>query len=142
MQKSTLPFTIVLSVFACNCIYVIYFCVAKINKTESNKKLALPNVKRRNNRIALLKVHLIAMRLAYQMSELRGKDILKNFPQYNKSTLYKHCKLPIVSVPDCVGQRRNNMGRPRKLSDGDCRLAVRKISGLRTTDGSFKSHRF
>ena len=101
MQKSTLPFTIVLSVFACNCIYVIYFCVAKINKTESNKKLALPNVKRRNNRTTLLKVHLIAMRLAYQMSESRGKDILKNFPQYNKSTIYKHCKLPIVSVPDC-----------------------------------------
>ena len=135
MQKSTLQFTIVLSVFPCNCIYVIYFYVAKINKTESNKKLTLPNVKRRNNRIALLKVHLIAMRLAYQMSELRGKDILKNFPQYNKSALYKHCKLPIVSVPDCVGQRRNNMGRPRKLSDRDCRLAVRKISELRTTDG-------
>ena len=76
--------------------------MAKISKTQSNKKLKLPNIKRRNNRVAVLKVHSIAMRLAYQMSGLRGKYPLKNFPQYNKSTIYKYCKLPIISEADCV----------------------------------------
>ena len=140
IQKSTLQFTIALSAFACNCIYVIYFYMAKINKTQSNKKLKLPNLKRRNNRVAVLKVHSIAMRLAYQMSGLRGID-LKNFPQYHKSTIYQHCKLPVLSEADCVDRRRNSMGRPKKLSNRDCRLVVRKISALRTTDRSFTSRR-
>ena len=38
--------------------YVIYFYMAK-----------LPNIKRRNNRVAVLKVYLIAVRLAYQMKK-------------------------------------------------------------------------
>ena len=115
--------------------------MAKINKTQSNKKLKLPNIKRRNNRIAVLKVHSIATRLAYQMLGLRGKDLLKTFPQYKKSTICKHCELPIESEADCVDRRRNNMGCPKKLSDRDCRLAVRKISEVRTTERSFTSRR-
>ena len=141
IQKSTLQFVIALSAFACNCIYVIYFYMAKIRKTQSNKKLKLPNFKTRNNRVAVLKVHSIAMRLTCQMSGLRGKDLLKNFPQYHKSTIYQHCKLPIVSEVDCVDRRRNNVGRPKKLSNRDCRMAIRKISALRTTEGSFTSRR-
>ena len=105
--------------------------MAKINKTLSNKKLKLPNIKRRNNRVVVLKVHSIAMRLTYQVSGLHGKDPLKNFPQYRKSTVYKHYKLPIASEADCIDPRRNNMGHPKKLSDRDCRQAVRKISELR-----------
>ena len=81
------------------------------------------------------------MRLAYQISEQGGKDLLKNFPQYNKSTIYKHCKLPIVSEADCVDRRRNNMGRPKELSDRDCRLAVCNISEFRTIERSFTSRR-
>ena len=115
--------------------------MAKINKTQSNKKLKLPNIKRRNNRVAVLKVHSIAMRLACQMLGLRGKDLLKTFPQYKKSTICKHCELPIESEADCVDRRRNNMGCPKKLSDRDCRLAVRKISEVRTTERSFTSRR-
>ena len=42
----------------------MYFYMPKINKTQSDKKLKLPSIKRRNNRVALLKVHSIAMRLA------------------------------------------------------------------------------
>ena len=38
----------------------MYFYMPKINKTQSDKKLKLPNIKRRNNRVALLKVHSIA----------------------------------------------------------------------------------
>ena len=64
--------------------------MAKINKTQSNKKLKLPNIKRRNNRVVVLKVHSIAIRLPYQMSGLRGKDLLRNFLQYNKPKIYKH----------------------------------------------------
>ena len=81
------------------------------------------------------------MRLAYQMSGLRGNDFLKNFPQYNKSTIYKHCKLPIESEADCVDRKRHNKGHPKKLSDWDYRLAVFKISEIRTTEGSFTPRR-
>ena len=115
--------------------------MAKINKTQSNKKLKLPNIKRRNNRVAVLKVHSIAMRLACQMLGLRGKDLLKTFPQYKKSTICKHCELPIESEADCVDRRRNNMGRPKELSDRDCRLAVCNISEFRTIERSFTSRR-
>ena len=115
--------------------------MAKINKTQSNKKLKLPNIKRRNNRVVVLKVHSIAMRLPYQMSGLRGKDLLRNFLQYNKSKIYKHWKLLIVSEADCVDRRKNNMGRPKKLTDCYCRLTVRKISELRTNVGSFTLRR-
>ena len=101
--------------------------MAKINKTQSNKKLKLPNIKRRNNRVAVLKVHLITMRLAYQTWGLRGKDLVKNFPQYNKSTIYKHWKLPFESETHCVDQRRNKMGRSKKPSDWDCQFAIHKI---------------
>ena len=55
------------------------------------------------------------MRLAYQMF---SKDLLKKFSQYNKSTIYKHCKLSIVSEVDCVDRERNNMGRPKSSSIG------------------------
>ena len=115
--------------------------MAKINKTQSNKKLKLSDNKRRNNRFAVQKVCLVAMRLAYQISEQGGKDLLKNFPQYNKSTLYKHCKLPIASEADCVDRRRNYMGGPKELSDRDCRLAVCNISEFRTIERSFTSRR-
>ena len=115
--------------------------MSNINKTQSNKKLKLSDNKRRSNRFAVQKVCLVAMRLAYQISEQGGKDLLKNFPQYNKSTIYKHCKLPIVSEADCVDRRRNNMGRPKELSDRDCRLAVCNISEFRTIERSFTSRR-
>ena len=63
--------------------------MAKINKTQSDKKLKLPNIKRRNNRVALLKVHSIAMRLAYQMLGLRGK-IFSSPVQFSKTAFLSH----------------------------------------------------
>ena len=58
--------------------------MAKINKTQSNKKIKLPNLKRKNNKVAVLKVHSIDTRAARKRSSLEFSSISQ---VYNISTL-------------------------------------------------------
>jgi len=83
----------------------------------------------------------VAMRLAYQMSGLRGKKLIKMFPRYCKATIYNHAKKPICSGEIKHDRRQHNKGRPPKLTKRDGRMIISKIKKLRRTRGSFTSKR-
>ena len=79
------------------------------------------------------------VRALYQVAGLRGKELLSKFPGYSKATIYRHAKAPIGKVK--IDKRKENKGRPRKLSSADVRHIGRTVLNLRRTVGSFTSRR-
>jgi transposase len=84
--------------------------------------------------------HSAQIRAAYQLSNIRGKKLLKMFPQYSKAAIYKHARKPLNGEP-VFDKRKANKGRPSKLSPQDKRSIVRSITSLRQKEGSFTSKR-
>ena len=84
-------------------------------------------------------VHSCQIRTLYQVGGVKGKNLLKMFPQYSKSAVYKHCKLPLNE--EKVDKRKSNPGRPKKLSENDERQVKRSLLRLRETTGRFTSKR-
>lgn len=84
--------------------------------------------------------HSAQIRAAYQLSNIRGKKLLKMFPQYSKAAIYKHAQKPLNGEP-LFDKRKANRGRPSKLSPQDKRSIVRSITSLREKEGSFTSKR-
>ena len=84
--------------------------------------------------------HSSQIRTAYQLSKIRGASLLKMFPQYSQAAIYKHAKKPINGEP-VFDKRRQNKGRPTKLSLQDKRSIVRSLKILREKEGSFTSRR-
>jgi hypothetical protein len=84
--------------------------------------------------------HSAQIRAAYQLSKIRGRRLLKLFPQYSKAVIYKHAKKPLNGVA-VVDKRRKNRGRPTKLSVQDKRSILRAVKSLRDKEGSFTSKR-
>ena len=84
--------------------------------------------------------HSCQIRAAYQLAGVKGKKLLKMFPQYCKAAVYKHARKPINGEAT-FDKRKNNTGRPRKLTVQDDRSIVRSIYKLRTLEGSFTSCR-
>ena len=73
----------------------------------------------------------VAVHLKYlhQDGGVSGRDLVKRYPQYSKSSIYRHMKRPIgVNTGD---RRRFNKGRPRKLDEREERLLVRQVPLLR-----------
>ena len=85
--------------------------------------------------------HPCQIRALYQISNVRGKNILQMFPQYSKAQIYVHAKKPINGEP-VFNHRKFNEGRPRKFSPHDERSMKRKIPKLRKDVGSFTSGRW
>jgi hypothetical protein len=82
--------------------------------------------------------HSAQIRAAYQLSNIRGKNLLKMFPQYSEAAIYKHAQKPLNGEP-VFDKRKANKGRPSKLSPQDKRSIVRSITSLRQKEGSFTS---
>ena len=82
--------------------------------------------------------HSAQIRAAYQLSNIRGSSLLKMFPQYSKSVIYKHAKKPLNGEA-ILDKRKENKGRPTKLSLQDKRSIVRSLKSLREKEGSFTS---
>lgn len=80
------------------------------------------------------------MRYLYQEKGVRGSQLLQAFPNYSKATIYRHVRLPIDN-DDRHDKRKNNKGRPRKLSIREERILVRELRKLRTTIGYFCASR-
>ncbi len=68
---------------------------------------------------------------------IRGKELLKMFPQYSKATIYEHAKRKGGEA--FVDKRHNNLGRPCKLNARDERAIARQIPILRKQYDTFKS---
>lgn len=84
--------------------------------------------------------HSAQIRAAYQLSWIRGKELLKMFPQYSKAAIYKHVKKPINGEA-VFDKRKLNKGRPKKLTVQDKRRILRTIPKLREELGNFTSKR-
>ena len=50
-------------------------------------------------RIKISHEHSAQIRAAYQLSNVRGKNLIKMFPQYSKAAIYKHAKKPLRLAP-------------------------------------------
>ena len=72
--------------------------------------------------------------LTYQLSKVRGKNLLRMFPQYFRSAIYKHAKKPLNGEP-VFDKRKLNKGRPRKLSVQDERIIIWAVLKLREEVG-------
>ena len=83
----------------------------------------------------------IYMKFMYQENNVRGTELLKAFPNYSKATIYRHAKLPMDKLDDYFDKRKQNKGRPRKLTIRDERNLVRELGKCRATIGSFSASR-
>ena len=85
--------------------------------------------------------HSAQIRAVYQLSNIRGSSLLKMFPQYSKSVIYKHVKKSL-NGDAILDKRKENKGRPTKLSLQDKRRSIaRSLKSLREKEGSFTSKR-
>ena len=82
--------------------------------------------------------HSFQTRALYQISNVRGKNLLQMFPQHLKAQIYVHAKKPI-NGETVFHNHKLNKGRPQKLSENDERSMKRAISKLRKDVGSFTS---
>jgi len=101
-----------------------------MSNTNNKKKLARVPVE--------ISIHL---RYLYQDQGLRGKKLLKRYPQFSKATIYRHAR-KVVGPPDYKKDpTKRKRGRPNKLTEREKRQMLRHIPKLRLTVGSFSIKR-
>ena len=83
--------------------------------------------------------HSAEIRALYNYGGVRGKELLKLYPQYCKSSIYEHVNR-MVGPQGFVDKRKGNKGN-KKLSVREERSVVRTLHKLRKTDGTFSSPR-
>ena len=74
------------------------------------------------------------IKILYQVHGIRGKDLCRRFPNISRANIYKHAKKPLGT--DFVDRRKDNPGRPRKISPGLNRRILREVQHL-TQRGEF-----
>ena len=77
----------------------------------------------------------VHIRYLYQDKGVKGKELLQRFPQYSKASIYRHAK-KVIGGEAIFDKRKNNNGRPRKLTARDKRNLFRQIHVLRRIEGS------
>ena len=86
----------------------------------------------------------MALRALHQCAGLSVDEVRRRrhefpaFTKYSKATVYRHAKKPI-GQQEPLDARKNNKGRPRKLTDRDKRNIKRCVPALRESHGSFSS---
>lgn len=83
--------------------------------------------------------HSAEIRALYKYGGVRGKELLKMYPQYSKSCIYEHINRS-VGPQGFVDKRKANKGQ-KKLSLREERSVIRTLHKLRKTDGTFTSPR-
>ena len=68
---------------------------------------------------------------------IKGKRLLDKYKPYSKASIYRHAKKPIGSP--VIDKRKQNPGRPPKLSARDKRSILRQVDVLRDSVGHFTS---
>lgn len=79
----------------------------------------------------------IHLRYLSQDKGLILPELVKRYPNYSRTSIYRHSRLPIEE--DKVDSRHSNKGRPRKLSERDVRKLISSLHKLRKTYGNFAS---
>ena len=81
----------------------------------------------------------IFLRYIHQEGGVAYSELVRRYPQYAPRSIYRHAK---KSVGETIhDKRRENRGRPRKLTSRDERSIIRTIHKLRNESVSFSSKR-
>jgi len=83
-------------------------------------------------------LHGTKIQLMYQVMNIRGKQLLKKWAQYPRSTVYE-CAAKPSNGKVHEDKRHKNKGRTRGLTQHDERQVLRCIPRLRKTKGQFTS---
>ena len=78
----------------------------KNNNNVSNKQ----KQKKWNSTKVIPIQHSVQMRTCYQIAGLRGKQLEQQFPQYARSTIYKHVNMPINDITVWQTQEKHREG--------------------------------
>ena len=81
----------------------------------------------------------IYLRYLHQESGIQCSELVRRYPQYSPRSIYRHAK-------KCVGEKvsakkRQNTGRPRKLTSRDERNIIRTVHKLHNESSCFSSKR-
>lgn len=80
----------------------------------------------------------VYLRYLHQHGGVKGKELVKRYPQYPPRSIYRHASLPVQEPP--IDRRKQNKGRPRALDARDERHIESGIKRLRRTEeGVFNS---
>ena len=55
------------------------------------------------------------IKVMHQCFNIKGKELLKHFPNISKANVYKHARKPLGV--ETIDKRKNNPGRPRKVTE-------------------------
>ena len=77
------------------------------------------------------------LRYLYQDLGIKGKQLLDEYKQYSRASIYRHAKKPIKNT--VIDKRKYDPGRPPKLSKRDKRSIIRQVEVLRHSVGHFTS---
>ena len=75
------------------------------------------------------------LRYLFQDKGVTGKELLKLYPEYSRTSLYQHAVKSINST-QIVDKRKFNKGRPKKVSLREERIVLWEIRKLREEFGS------
>ena len=82
-----------------------------------------------------------AQMAAMREAGIKLPKIVEKFKElYSRASIYRHANIPL-GQPSRSDRRRENKGRPRKLTERDERRVIRSIDKLREEEGSFTSKR-
>ena len=84
---------------------------------------------------------IIRMRYWYHDENIKAKEIVKRYPEYSKTSIYRHCVKPIVVKCAETEKKAGNTGRPSKLTAPDKRHIIRTLHKLRNNEVLFTSKR-
>lgn len=79
----------------------------------------------------------IYLRFLHHEKNMSCMQIKQRFPKYALRSIHRHCKKLLPVDQPVVDKRKQNKGRPRKLTSRDERNVVRAISKLRKKQAAF-----
>ena len=79
----------------------------------------------------------VELRIMHQKFGVKLKELLKQYPQYPKTSIYRHSLKPLGELKE--DKRKFGKGRPRKLTERDERSVIRSLVSLRENIGTFSS---
>ena len=79
----------------------------------------------------------VELRIMHQKFGVGLRELLKQYPQYPKTSIYRHSLKPLGELKE--DKRKFGKGRPRKLTERDKRSVIRSLVSLRENVGTFSS---
>ena len=81
----------------------------------------------------------IYIRYLHQDKKVAVSQLVKKYPMYSKSNIYRHAKIPVSEL--LSDKRKYNKGRPKLINARDNRKLISQLLKLRATEGSYTSKR-